>query len=233
MLPKNQVIFCPKIDTSHAYNTWLGGGQFMEPTEGQPNAPIPPKASGPQFGQVFSTTGKVLLALFLISLGISIVYGIVVSIGNSGSSSLTSDYKNTYINGRSYYNDKADNASTKMPLSQWKKLIAHDIKGHCVREGMTPAEVEKAVGKPTTAKTVSYGDGAAQSADKGDVWEYTTQEVVKNPCSRYEGEKCIDPVEYKIKTGTLYFSPKGNLTYPYLNGPLREDIADGDRSYCD
>jgi hypothetical protein len=199
----------------------------MEPTEQQPQTPAPPQSSAPKFGQVFSTTGKVLLALFLIFIGIGIVYAIINAIGNSSSSSSTADYTNTYINRRTYYNDDADNASTKMPLSEWRRLVARDIKGHCIREGMTAAEVEKAVGKPTAAKTVTYGEGSAQSADKGDVWEYVTKEEVKKPCSRYEGEKCADPVEYETKKATLYFSPKGNLTYPYLNGPLKTS------SYCD
>jgi hypothetical protein len=168
----------------------------------------------------------VILALFLISAGIAVVYGILTSIGSSGSNrDEATNYKDTYINSRTFYNKDADEAPTKMPLSQWKKAVATDIKGHCIQAGMTAAEVEKAVGKPTNAKTVTYGSGS--TADKGNIWEYVAQEIVKEPCSRYEGEKCADPVKYKTTTATLYFSPNGHLTYPYLNGKLKTHV------YCE
>jgi hypothetical protein len=204
----------------------------MEPRETQPATQGTPQPSGPKFGTVFSTTLKVLLALVLISIGLAVIYGMFNSIDSSGSSSSKSDYTNNYANGRTYYNDKADNVSTKMPLSQWKQVIHDDIKGHCIREGMTAAEVERAVGKPTTAKVVSYDNGPSQAADKSDVWLYETRQELKKPCSKYDGEKCVDPVEYETKTATLYFSPKGNLTYPYLSGSLKLDLSDSGYSSC-
>ena len=191
----------------------------MEPTAKQPQTTNAPAPSGPKFSQVFSITVKVLLALLLVSAIIGAVYGMLSSIGNS-SSHARSDYSNEYLNGRSYYNQQAEDAPTKVPLSQWKRMIAQDIKGHCIREGMTTAEVEQSVGKPTNAKTVTY-NAAGQATDKGDVWEYSIKKAINKPCSQYEGEKCADPVEYETKTSTLYFSPKGNLTYPYLSGNLK------------
>jgi hypothetical protein len=183
---------------------------------------------------VFSTTLKVLLALFIISALLGVGYNILSTIGHSaGRNNSSSDFTHAYLNSRSYYNDKADDAHTKVPLSQWKRAIAQDIRHHCIHEGMTSDEVEQAVGKPTEAKTVTYGTGPGGEADKGDVWTYTVRKPIQRPCSRYEGEKCADPVEYETTTGTLYFSPKGNLTYPYLNGPLKEDVADAGSSYCD
>ena len=191
----------------------------MEPQANRHQTTNATTPSGPKFSQVFSITVKVLLALLLISAIIGAVYGMLNSIGNS-SSHKPLDYSNEYLNGRSYYNQQADEASTKVPLSQWKLMIALDIKGHCIREGMTTAEVEKSVGKPTNAKTVTY-NATGQATDKGDVWEYSIKKAIDKPCSHYEGEKCADPVEYENKTATLYFSPKGNLTYPYLSGHLK------------
>jgi hypothetical protein len=170
----------------------------------------------------FSTL-KVLAPIFLISL---VLFGYAIFNGTGGGRSRSLDYKNAYTNNRVVYDNNADEAPTKMPLSQWKMLIADNIKGHCLREGMTPAEVEQAVGEPTNARTVTYKGGV-----NGDIWEYTKREVVVKPCSKYEGDKCVDPIEYETKTATLYFSPKGHLTYPYLSGPLKRDF--GERgSYC-
>jgi len=182
-----------------------------------------------KFGDVFTTTLKVLASLFIISLVLSIVYALIYGIGSSvgsGGSRKPADYKDQYINSRTYYDSKADDAPSKMPLSQWRRIIAEDVKGHCIKEGMSTAEVELAVGKPTKAHTVTYAGGGS-----GDVWEYAAQEVAKKPCSKYEGDKCTDPIEYKDNTATLYFSPKGHLTYPYISGPLSPDLGD-DISFC-
>jgi hypothetical protein len=175
------------------------------------------------FGQVFSVTGKVLLALFLIGLGIGVIYLIISAVGSASHSSGSSDYTNTYINNREFYDKDADEAPTKVPSSRWKSGIAADIKGHCIREGMTYAEVEQAVGKPTSKKAIPP-DGA--NSDKGEAWEYVKQEQVSKPCSKYEGDQCADPVEYQTKKATLYFSPNGHLTYPYLSGGLKMDVGE-------
>jgi hypothetical protein len=182
-----------------------------------------------KFGDVFSTTLKVIGSLFLVSIVIGVIYAIVAGIGSIGGSSTSSspDYKDTYLNSRTYYDEKADTAPTKMPLSKWKNVVADEVRGHCIREGMTSAEVEKAVGKPMTAKTVAYEQGS-----KADVWEYTTREAVNKPCTKYDGEKCVDPTEYETKTATLYFSPNGHLTYPYLSGTLKIDVMDYDFGDC-
>lgn len=179
-----------------------------------------------EFKRVFSTTAKVMLSVFLILLGIGLVWAILESIPSRRSGSSEPEevrYAHTYLDNKESYNKTADDAFTKMPLSQWKSVISTDIFGHCIREGMTTREVEKAVGKPTAIKSVPPPD----AADTGAVWEYTTKQVVNKPCSRYEGEKCADPVEYETKTATLYFSPNGHLTFPYLNGALHIDAGEG------
>ena len=177
------------------------------------------------FSQVFSVTGKVVLALFLIGLGIGLIYLTINGIGSASYSGTgTSDYTNTYMNSREYYDNKADEALTKMPLSAWKTRMAADISGHCVKEGMTSAEVEKAVGSPTSKKALPPTNGA--TSDKAEAWEYVKQEKVDKPCGKYDGEKCADPVEYETKKATLYFSPNGHLTYPYLSGQLKVDLSE-------
>ena len=85
-----------------------------------------------KFGDVFTTTLKVLASLFIISLVLSIVYALIYGIGSSvgtGDSRKPTDYKDQYINSRTYYDSKADDAASKMPLSQWKRVIAEDVKG--------------------------------------------------------------------------------------------------------
>jgi hypothetical protein len=179
------------------------------------------------FGQVFSVTGKVILALFVIGLGIGLLYLIIGALGNasySGSSGgSASDYSRTYLNSRTYYDKDADEASTKMPLSQWKTWIAGDIAGHCIRAGMTFDEVKRAIGEPTSKEAVPPEDA---NSNKGEAWQYVKQVQLSKPCSKYEGDKCADPVEYKTEKATLYFSPTGHLTYPYLSDGLKTDSGE-------
>ena len=177
------------------------------------------------FSQVFSVTGKVILALFVIGLGIGLLYliiGVLGSAGYSGSSTSSTDYSSTYLNSRAYYDKDADEASAKVPLSQWKTMIAADIAGRCVRPEMTNDEVKRAVGEPTSKEVVPPPAGDA-SLNNGKAWQYVKQEQVSKPCSKYEGDKCAEPVEYKTEKATLYFSPNGHLTYPYLSEGLKTD----------
>jgi hypothetical protein len=199
----------------------------MQQTVPQPT-PVSVSLETP-FSQVFSVTGKVILALFVIGLGIGLLYLIIGALGNTGysgsSSGSATDYSRTYLESRAYYDKDADEAPTKVPLSQWKTMIAADIAGHCVRPGMTSDEVRRAVGEPTSKEVVPPPNGDA-SSNGGEAWQYVKREQVSKPCSKYEGDKCADPVEYKTEKATLYFSPNGHLTYPYLSEGLKTDSGE-------
>lgn len=190
------------------------------------------------FGQVFSVTSKVILALFVISLGIGFVYLIINALGKASDSARSGDsdrsggtdgaYSRTYLNSRAYYDKEADAAPTAMPLSKWKTSIAADIAGHCIREGMTFDEVKRAIGEPTSKEAVPPEEA---NSNKGEAWQYVKQVQLSKPCSKYEGDKCADPVEYETEKATLYFSPTGHLTYPFQSEGLKPDLGDK-YSYC-
>jgi hypothetical protein len=147
----------------------------------------------PKFGEVFSTTWKVLLALFLISVGLSVLYFIIAAIGSSSSSSSSTD---------SIHNQMADEKHTSMPLSKWNAHVAAAIKQHCPLQGMTKQEVENAIGKPVN----TYG---------ASVWEYE-RTAQKENCNKYVGENCS--VETVHETEIFYFSPNGYLIAPSFLG---------------
>src|SRR5712671_235327 len=98
----------------------------------------------PSFGKVFSTTGKVILALVLISLGIGAVFGVIALMGKANTGSRAG-----YSRNHDYENKIGDDKRTSMPLSKWNKAMAAAIKQHCPAVGMNKEEAEKAVGKPT------------------------------------------------------------------------------------
>jgi hypothetical protein len=141
-----------------------------------------------QFKEVFSTTAKVILALFLISLGIGIVLGLVNLAGSSPASSSKSDWEAEYMT------KQADGKKSSMPLSKWNRTIEAAIKYHCPAEGMTKEEVEKTIGKP------------AETTDS--TWTY--RRSVQKECLRYDGDNCA---EYAHKDETEYFdfTPAGHL----------------------
>lgn len=154
-----------------------------------------PKPS-PTFGKVFSTTGKVLLALFLISLAIGAVFGIIAMINSaSGGKSAASEEWN-----RNYYNKKADDKRTSMPLTKWNKAIAAAIKQHCPAEGMNKEEAEQAVGKPPNASESTW------------LFERTIQKE----CIKYDGDNCSEH-RTQQETAFIEFSPNGHVKYPDAN----------------
>lgn len=157
------------------------------------------------FGEVFSTTWKVLLTLFLISVGLGLIYLVIVVIGRSVSNK-SSGHVNTYLNDTQRYDDRADQKHTRMPQSVWSKKIAAAIKSHCVDEGMTREEVEKAIGKPNrTTSESSHGTGSREA------WQY--ERTTQGKCLKYDGDECAEYVT-KHESATLYFSPNGHLTIP-------------------
>jgi hypothetical protein len=89
----------------------------------------------PKFNEVFSTTWKVLLALFLISLGLGLAYLIMGGIGAAsrrGGGSYDAELTPIYIKS-------ADAKHTKMPQTRWNFVINAAIKQHCPVEGMPQA----------------------------------------------------------------------------------------------
>src|SRR5947209_5711506 len=127
----------------------------------------------PSFGKVFSTTGKVILALVLISLGIGAVFGVIALIGNSNPGSTG------YSRNHDYENKVADEKQNSMTLTKWNKGVAAANKQHCPALGMNKEETEKAVGKPTNPS-----DSA---------WSF--ERDTERECIKYDGDKCA---EHKI-----------------------------------
>lgn len=151
-----------------------------------------------KFSEVFSTTLKVILALILIGACGSVVYWIIgaASSGHGSGSIAGSHDSSTGTDAMNEYDRRADDRHTKMPKSQWDKIVAQAIKQHCPFEGMTKDEVEKALGKPENTDVFSTGD----------FWKYELADEKK--CSRYDGDKCV---EHPVETKTLMFTPNGHL----------------------
>jgi hypothetical protein len=155
--------------------------------ESKPNAP-------PAFSRVFSTTVKVVLALFLIAFGAGLIVGLVhlVASNRSRSSDAHSEWE------KNYHNERADKKKTSLPLSKWNQAIGAAIRQHCPAEGMSKEEAEQALGKPTAGAT-----------DLSWVYERTVQKE----CVKYDGDKCS---EYNTahETSIVEFSPNGHLKFP-------------------
>jgi hypothetical protein len=149
----------------------------------------------PKFGEVFSTTLKVLGALFLISLGGGLIYLVVGGIGASVSNSPSTTDSSKGEPDR--YAKEADDRHTSMPLSQWNKLVAVGIKQHCAFEGMSREDAEQALGKPSDVS--HYSDGA-------ETWTYSI--VDEKNCKRYDGDKCA---EYAKHEKIVFFTPAGHI----------------------
>jgi hypothetical protein len=168
------------------------------------------------FSRITSAKWRVGLVLFVISLDVGvIIYAPIWAAGNN--QGYTSD-EETYIEGKGYYDEKADETHTKMPQSEWNVLVVAAIKAQCPVEGMTKEEVDRAIGKPVasipTAAAPSCFGAAEQktNSSKGETWLYEPIRM----CRKYEGENCV---KYEAKeTPTFYFSPNGHLTRLQLMG---------------
>ncbi len=147
-----------------------------------------------KFSEIFSTTWKVVLSVFLISLLISLGIGFIyVVIGGfrRASGGFSSDEWT-----RTYHVKNADEAYTKMPKSEWDGEIKRCIKEHTVIEGMTKDQVKQAVGG---GKPWSYSIITLKGSDK--------------KCIKYEGEQCVEYPPDEVKSFALHFTPKGNLIW--------------------
>jgi hypothetical protein len=167
-----------------------------------------------KFSEVFSITLKVLGALLLISVAASVIYAIFVGIGKIGNSAGGSSASPDSLGANSTLFEMADQKHTRVPLSQWNKIIEAAIKVHCPLEGMTREQVSKSVGEPKTKTTGSQGE----------VWNYE-RDVELAECVRYNGDSCA---EHKTdhQTATYYFSPSGNLAYPFEDHLFRSTCFD-------
>jgi hypothetical protein len=146
----------------------------------------------PSFGKVFSTTGKVILALVLISVGIGAVFGLIALLRNSNTR--PSVDSSSFID---YQNKVGDEKRTTMPLSKWNKAMAAAIKQHCPAVGMNKEEAEKAVGKPPDASQ--------------NTWVF--ERDIEKECIKYDGEKCAEhKKDHQISI--VYFSPNGHIRSP-------------------
>jgi hypothetical protein len=151
----------------------------------------------PAFKQVFSTTGKTVVSLLLISLGIGIVWAIVYGVSNRSVSSSADSFEET----------QADEASTKMPKSQWDAKVNAAIAAHCIFEGMTRSQVEEALGKIDV-------EGTSESyKHQGDT------------CRKYNGDTCV---ESDTQIMWLDFTKNGNYKEPSWLGGIRSTSASVD-----
>lgn len=93
-----------------------------------------------QFKDVFSTTAKVILSLFIISVMVGLGFLILGRLGSTiaPASSASADPSE----------NEADALRAAAPKSAWDNLIAKAITNHCVADGMNEEEVLRAVGEP-------------------------------------------------------------------------------------
>jgi hypothetical protein len=91
-----------------------------------------------KFGDVFSTTGKVVLALVIISVGIGLTFEALGGLGNVVRSPQIDQYQ--------IY---ADETRTGMPTTNWEKGLGRAVKEHCVTDGMSGEEVVRRWGEPS------------------------------------------------------------------------------------
>jgi hypothetical protein len=151
----------------------------------------------PAFKQVFSTTGKTVVSLLIISLGIGIVSAIVYGISHRPPvSSPSAD------SADSSEDTNADEASTKMPKSKWDAKVNAAIAAHCIFEGMSRVQVEEALGK------INDVDGAFEA--------YKHQDET---CKKYSGNTCT---EFDTRLMLLNFTKNGNFKEKEMDMEMSE-----------
>jgi hypothetical protein len=165
-----------------------------------------PHNSSPSFGKVFWTTGKVILALCLISAVVGVI-ALIVGGGMASTSTSSTTHISDQFHMAPYYIEHSNNRPSTVPSSQWKKIITASIKAHCALGGMTKEEVEKSLGKPQKTTTEVPGGPIPGT---GEVWIYESD--IKGKCLKYSGDACIQN-EMDHKVLTLQFTPEGRLAY--------------------
>jgi hypothetical protein len=138
------------------------------------------------FGDVFSTTAKVILALLIISavsaVAIKMLGGAVDAVRSPQIDQVQ---------------ESADETRNKMPQTRWAKGVAKAIKEHCVTDGMSEAEVLQSLSAPTEKTNYDGGEGGA--------W---TWKLPAGECLQYEGDNCVKREE---RHRTIQFTAKGNV----------------------
>jgi hypothetical protein len=135
----------------------------------------------PAFKQVFSITGKTFISLLIISLGIGIIWAVISVVSNRPASSPSAG---------SFEDNQADEASAKMPKSQWDAEVKSAIVAHCIFGGMSRAQVEQALGK------INH-NGA-----------FEDYKQPSGRCTKYNGDACV---EFDTNTMYLDFTKAGNF----------------------
>jgi hypothetical protein len=150
----------------------------------------------PKFSEVFSTTFKVVAALFLLSLIAGVIYFFMTHVSESSNARETLD---DVHQAQAQRYAAAEAKHTSMPLSRWNKIVAAAIKQRCAFEGMYKDDVEKAFGKPTETQ---------HNYDQSDTWTFISEDARK--CVKYDGDKCV---EHPKNKDIVFLSPGG---YVYL-----------------
>ena len=101
------------------------------------------------FGEVFSTTAKVVLSLLLLSAIISGGYFLLESAGRTASESQSSQAMDEAL--RDIDIERADANHTKVKKSDWDKMVKDAIAAKCPVLGMTKNEVAEVLGQPVSA----------------------------------------------------------------------------------
>jgi len=149
----------------------------------------------PLFKDVFSITGKVLLALFIISVLVGIGTLIIGGVG-ARMSPAKSPIMDEFTKKSRAEQDKADARRTTMPKSRWDRGVARAIKHHCVTNSMTEEDVLRAFGEP------------GEKTDLGIYGSDWTWPLPPGKCLKYDGENCIEREKNNAMVG---FSTKGNV----------------------
>lgn len=150
-----------------------------------------------QFKDVFSTTAKVIAAVFIVSaiIGVGFLFwGGVVSFVASSSSSAPVE--------KNHYEEDADARRTTMPLSKWNRGIKLAAKNQCVTDGMNEDEVASAVGQPSSKSPSSWR------------WK-----LAPGKCLKYQGDTCA---ESEQNEAIILFTSKGNV---YLHSANCETLS--------
>ncbi len=88
-----------------------------------------------QFRDVFTTTLKVFLSLFLVSAVIGVAFLILGGLGSTVTS------PNSTKTETDTYQTDADALRTTMPKKDWDRGIAKAVRKHCLTSGMSKEEV--------------------------------------------------------------------------------------------
>jgi hypothetical protein len=159
------------------------------------------------FAEVFSTTGKVALALLIIGM----VMWAVVAVVNSNSERSAAEAKIDFYTKRQADRDaEYDKVPTRMAASKWRTVVAAASKQKCIVIGMTKEEVEAALGKPSVA--TDHGSGTV-----GDTWTYRRD---LPGCIRFSGDTCI---EHDSQQEIIFFTPSGHVSIGTSGGPCLQD----------